>query len=54
MSLILPPDVIDHCQKHPGCKGCPLKSCTAPLLPITDPRWDEWLQSRIDAVRALK
>lgn len=51
--MILPSDVTAHCQKHKGCKGCPLGTCTAPLVPVTDPRWDEWLESRIKAVREL-
>ncbi|RKR79199.1 hypothetical protein [Marinobacter nauticus] len=49
----LPQDVIDHCQKHPGCKGCPLGTCTAPLVPVTDERYGQWLESRIEAVRQL-
>lgn len=49
----LPQDVIDHCQKHPGCKGCPLGTCTAPLVPVTDKRYGQWLESRIEAVRQL-
>lgn len=49
----LPQDVINHCQQHPGCKGCPLGTCTAPLVPVTDTRWDEWLQDRIRKIREV-
>ncbi len=49
----IPQDVIDHCEKHPGCKGCPLKSCVAPVTPYPDPRWDRWLSERIANVRSL-
>ena len=51
---VLPQDVIDHCQKHLGCRGCPLGTCTSPLVPVTDPRWQKWLDERIEAVRSLK
>lgn len=50
----IPQDVVDHCDKHKLCKGCPLGTCVAPLVGITDPRWDEWLKERIAAVRELK
>lgn len=48
-----PPDVIDHCNRHKLCKKCPLGTCVAPLVPITDPRWGQWLQGRVEAVREL-
>lgn len=49
----IPQDVIDHCQKHPGCKGCPLGTCTAPLVEVTDPRWAQWMESRIEKIREI-
>ena len=49
----IPQDVIDHCQKHPGCKGCPLGTCTAPLVPVTDDRYAQWLNDRIEKVREV-
>ena len=51
--MIIPQDVIDHCEKHPGCKGCPLRTCTAPLAEASDPRWGDWVKGRIEAVRDL-
>ena len=49
----IPQDVIDHCNSHPLCKGCPLKTCVAPLTGITDVKWGEWVGERINAVRGL-
>ena len=49
----IPQDVIDHCAKHRMCKGCPLRPCTAPTVPVTDPRWDAWLNERVRLVREL-
>lgn len=38
--------VIDHCNKHKACKECPLVSCgPAPLCDVTDPKWQQWLDS---------
>lgn len=51
--MIIPDDVIAHCEKHPGCKGCPLGTCTAPLVEPTDPRWNAWMEERIKAVREV-
>ena len=50
----IPQDVTNHCNSHPGCKGCPLGTCTAPLVNYGDPRWDKWIESRIEAVREIK
>lgn len=49
----IPQDIIDHCQKHPGCKGCPLGTCAAPVTQYPSEQWDNWLQSRIEKVREL-
>ena len=50
----LPQDVIDHCNAHPMCKGCPLRTCVAPLSDAGRPEWANWIQGRIEAVRAIK
>ena len=49
----IPQDVIDHCNSHPLCKGCPLKTCVAPLANHNDVKWGEWVGERINAVREL-
>jgi len=49
----IPQDVIDHCQKHPGCKGCPLGTCVGPVAPYPDPRWDQFFDECVEKVRDL-
>ena len=49
----IPQDVIDHCNSHPLCKGCPLKTCVAPLADVTDAKWGQWVGLEINAVRGL-
>lgn len=51
--ITLPQEVIDHCQKYTGCKSCPVRPCEAPMVSVTDPRWDEWMGERIKAIREL-
>jgi len=42
----VPKHLIDHCAKHPMCKGCRLRTCVAPVgVSVTDPRWQEWIDS---------
>lgn len=50
----IPADIIAHCEQYQGCKGCPLRTCTAPLADAGSPKWDEWIEGRISAIRALK
>lgn len=49
----IPQDVIDHCAKHPMCKGCPLGTCVGPVSQYPSDVWDKWYESRIEAVREL-
>ena len=49
----VPQDVIDHCAKHPMCKGCPLGTCVAPVVTYPDPRFDRWIDECTEKVRAL-
>lgn len=52
--MTVPQHVVDHCNRHPGCKGCPLiGSCSAPLCPANDSRWQEWLDQQAEEIRAL-
>ena len=50
----IPQNVIDHCNSHPLCKGCPLGTCSATLVEVTDPRWQVWMNGRIAAIREIK
>jgi len=52
--MLVPQDVIAHCDNHPLCKGCPLGTCSAPVASYPGEQWDEWLKSRIEDVRELK
>lgn len=49
----MPQDVIDHCNARPLCKGCPLGTCTAPLVNYGDERWSEWVAGRVEVVREI-
>jgi len=51
--MTVPADIIAHCNAHPYCKGCPLKTCTAPLVEPTDPRWQAWLDERTEKIREI-
>ena len=54
--LRIPDDVIEHCARHKLCQGCPLVGglCVAPIVPQSDPRWQEWINAVVGRVRAMK
>lgn len=54
--MAVPQHLIDHCKSHPMCKRCPLNNasdCVAPQVPVTDPRWQEWIDSVAEKVLSL-
>lgn len=52
--MTIPQDIINHCNAYPGCKGCPLGTCTAPVTQYPSEQWEAWLQQRIDLIREVK
>jgi len=44
----VPKRLVEHCDSHKLCKGCPLGTCVAPVNDSTDPRWQEWIND-VDA-----
>lgn len=48
--MIIPDDIIKHCSQHPECKGCPLKTCVAP---VSDHNFNNWLTDRIAVIRIV-
>lgn len=51
--MTLPPDIIAFCQRHPGCKGCSLGTCNAPLVNADSQQWKEWIESKITEIREI-
>lgn len=51
--MIIPPDIIAHCQQYTGCKGCPIGTCVAPLVDADSPKWNEWINNKITEIREL-
>lgn len=49
----IPADIIAHCQRHICCKGCPLGTCTAPLVNADSQQWREWIENKIAEIREL-
>lgn len=48
MSVVVPEEVIKHCESHPLCKGCQVPGlCVAP---VGDNRFDSWLEERVEVI----
>lgn len=42
----IPADITAHCQKHVGCKGCPVAPCVPDITNAS-----EWLERKIEQIR---